>query len=361
MLLLGCADATDLFSRIASVGFEDLADDEVPLLVVRGDGPDWSALDAHSLASIDTDLRAVTLAVVDGDPPPPDHPAKAFDVVLGAGVAGDDGAGGCAVFSAEIDTDIARLAETVGRSPQASVALAQLLRMDLSGDVGAGLVGESLTYSMLQSGPEFARWFAERATGDRPSAVIETDSPVVLGRVGDRHTITLNRPHRANAVSASLRDHLVAALESVSAEGDDLSIELRAAGPNFCSGGDLGEFGTFPDPATAHHVRTTRSPARWAARLAQRLEAHIHGVCAGAGIELPAFAHRIVAAPNTDIWLPELGLGLIPGAGGTVSLPRRIGRHRTAWLGLTGQHIGAETAKSWGLVDEIADPTADRD
>ena len=60
------------------------------------------------------------------------------------------------------------------------------------------------------------------------------------------------------------------------------------------------------------------------------------------------------AAPGTVIALPEVSLGLVPGAGGTVSIPRRIGRHRTAALALSGATIDAATALAWGLVDEIA-------
>jgi enoyl-CoA hydratase/carnithine racemase len=56
--------------------------------------------------------------------------------------------------------------------------------------------------------------------------------------------------------------------------------------------------------------------------------------------------------------LPEVGMGLIPGAGGTATLPRRIGRHRTAWLGLTGQAIDAATGLAWNLVDEVTDEVA---
>ena len=89
------------------------------------------------------------------------------------------------------------------------------------------------------------------------------------------------------------------------------------------------------------------------ATLASRVSVHLHGACMGAGIELPAYAHRIVAAPDAVISLPEIGLGLVPGAGGTVSIPRRIGRQRTAWLGLTGARIDASTALDWGLVDEV--------
>jgi enoyl-CoA hydratase/carnithine racemase len=63
----------------------------------------------------------------------------------------------------------------------------------------------------------------------------------------------------------------------------------------------------------------------------------------------------VLAAPGTVIALPEVGLGLVPGAGGTVSLPRRIGRHRTALLALTRRSIDARTALRWGLVDELED------
>ena len=89
------------------------------------------------------------------------------------------------------------------------------------------------------------------------------------------------------------------------------------------------------------------------ARLAGRIRAEVHGACLGAGVELPAFADRVVAEEDSFFGLPEVGLGLIPGAGGTVSLPRRIGRQRTAWLGLSGQRLDARTALDWGLVDEV--------
>jgi enoyl-CoA hydratase/carnithine racemase len=79
----------------------------------------------------------------------------------------------------------------------------------------------------------------------------------------------------------------------------------------------------------------------------------VHGACVGAGVELPAFAARVVARADARFWLPELGLGLVPGAGGTVSLPRRIGRQRTAWLALSGRPIDARTALAWGLIDEV--------
>jgi enoyl-CoA hydratase/carnithine racemase len=79
----------------------------------------------------------------------------------------------------------------------------------------------------------------------------------------------------------------------------------------------------------------------------------LHGACLGAGVELPAFAARVVAADDARLGLPELGLGLVPGAGGTVSLPRRVGRHRTLELLLLDGTISAAAALGWGLVDEV--------
>jgi len=73
----------------------------------------------------------------------------------------------------------------------------------------------------------------------------------------------------------------------------------------------------------------------------------------GAGIEVPAFAAHVSAAADSRIALPELGIGLVPGAGGTVSIPRRIGRHRAAALGLSGSVIDGATALAWGLVDAV--------
>ncbi|HRD62678.1 MAG TPA: enoyl-CoA hydratase/isomerase family protein, partial [Nocardioides sp.] len=77
------------------------------------------------------------------------------------------------------------------------------------------------------------------------------------------------------------------------------------------------------------------------------------GACIGAGIEIPAFAETVVATPDAWFRLPELSMGLVPGAGGTVSIPRRIGRWRTAWLLLTGRDLAAATALEWGLVDVV--------
>ena len=243
------------------------------------------------------------------------------------------------------------LLDVIHAQPLASLALVELLRRSEERPVHEALLDESLVYSTLQAGPEFGAWLAARPPRRPPPEA--AGSPVHVERRGSQLRVRLDRPERRNAFSAAMRDALCEALELAVADTGVLEIELSGAGPAFCSGGDLDEFGTFPDPATAHAVRSTRHAARLLSACAGRARAHIHGACVGAGIELPAFCARVVAAPDASIRLPEVGMGLVPGAGGTCSLPRRVGRQRTAWLALSGQTIDAETALSWGLVDAL--------
>jgi enoyl-CoA hydratase/carnithine racemase len=246
------------------------------------------------------------------------------------------------------------LAATAGEFPHAASVLAALLRWSGTLGIRDGLDAESLAYSTLLGGPEFRGWLERR--GPRPLPPPAVGDPVRLHRAdGDLH-VTLNRPERRNAYGREVRDALVAALQLAELDATVDRVVLEGAGPSFCSGGDLDEFGTTPDLATAHLVRTHGGAALPLSRLADRVEARLHGVCVGAGIELPAFARRVVAAPETGFRLPEVGMGLIPGAGGTVSIPRRIGRWRTLWLALTGDVLDTPTALGWGLIDAIEEP-----
>jgi enoyl-CoA hydratase/carnithine racemase len=233
-------------------------------------------------------------------------------------------------------------------NPIASAALALLLRSTEGIAVETALVAESATYSALQAGPEHEAWLRARQPKQRGT----DEEPVFIRRDGDVLRLTLNRPAVHNAFSAALRDALLEGL-AVAAADPVVQVVIDGAGPTFCSGGDLDEFGTRPDPATAHLIRVARSVGRAIHDLRDRTTVRVHGRCVGAGVELPAFAGRVVADPGTTFRLPEVGMGLVPGAGGTVSLPRRIGVERTAWLALTGNEIDAATALSWGLVDEL--------
>lgn len=245
--------------------------------------------------------------------------------------------------------DVEALAASVARHPLAATTLAVHLRSIGALDVEPGLAAESAVYSLLQGGPEFAAW---RAT-HRARPVVDDDPTVIVERDGDELTITLDRPERHNAVSTRLRDELHEALRVATIDHSITAVTIRGSGPSFCSGGDVDEFGSRPDPVTAHRTRLARSPARLIHACRDRVTVEIHGAALGGGIEMAAFAGRVVARDGTTIGLPELGLGLIPGAGGTVSVTRRCGRQRTAALALTGTTIDATTARSWGLVDEI--------
>lgn len=222
-------------------------------------------------------------------------------------------------------------------------------------DAEAALVAESLAYSVLQAGPEFRDWLAQQ----KPRRRHVQDNAVLLARDGNRMDITFDRPDMHNAFSDSLRSGLLAGLDVAVCDSSVTAITLRGNGPSFCSGGDLREFGLFADPASAYRARRSHSPARVLERLRARsgmsLAAEVHGAVLGSGAELASFCETVTADPDSMFGLPELDLGLIPGAGGTVSVTRRIGRWRAAYLVLSGAKIDARTALSWGLVDAIAE------
>ncbi|XUL93426.1 enoyl-CoA hydratase/isomerase family protein [Streptomyces galilaeus] len=255
------------------------------------------------------------------------------------------------VWCADPHATARELGLIVESRPAAAVALVQVLRMGGGLSVLDRLVLESLAYSTLQGGTDFRSWLA--AAPRRTHRPAET--PVRLARDGSRLAITLDRPWVRNAFDAATRDALCEALQVAVADPSITRVDLHGNGPTFCSGGDLSEFGTSRDPAHAHLVRVHRSPAALLHQCAPRVTAHLHGACVGAGIELAAFAGRVVAAPDTVIRLPEIGMGLIPGAGGTASIPVRVGRERAAYLALSGVELSAVEALRWGLVDEISD------
>jgi enoyl-CoA hydratase/carnithine racemase len=249
---------------------------------------------------------------------------------------------------------LARLRDRFAATPLAALTYTWLLRQSAGLPVPAALSAESAAYSTLLAGPEFAAWLVGRGAPRSPD---DRGDRVTTTRAGDVLTVRLNRPARRTAVDAAMRDALLAALAP--AEWDPaVQVDLSGVGPSFSAGGDLDEFGSAPDPASAHVLRLGRSVAEVLHRLRDRVTVRVHGTCLGAGFELPTFAGRVVAAPDTVLGLPELAMGLIPGAGGTVGIVRRAGRWRAAWLGLTGARIDAPTARAWGLVDEIDDRSA---
>lgn len=281
---------------------------------------------------------------------------QACPTIAIAAVGGDSRlATACDVQLPNMDEAVA-LCSHIGRSPLAATVLVQVLRLTEDLSIEQALVAESLAYSTLQAGSEFARW---RAAHLPQSAAVNDRGPAVLiERDGATLHLQLNRASRRNAMSVEMRDALMEALQLVLLDDGIEAVELSGKGRCFSTGGELAEFGTAPDPATAHLVRSLALPGRLMARCAARVCVRVHGACIGSGIELPAFAGRLVAAPDAYFQLPELKFGLIPGAGGCVSIARRIGRQRTAWLALSGRRIDARTALAWGLVDAIEERSA---
>jgi hypothetical protein len=232
------------------------------------------------------------------------------------------------------------------RAPRAALTLGRLLRQCADLDVRDALAAESAAYSTLLAGPERAALLPRRTLHPDEGPRVRIESR------GDELRIILCRPDRLNRVDARLRDELCDAL-SLAVADPDRQVTLAADGADWSTGGDLEEFGSLPDPATAHVVRQARSVGWLIHLLGDRIRVDLHGRCIGSGIEMPAFAGRVTARRDLRASLPELGLGLVPGAGGTVSLTRRIGRWRTCWLVLSGQPLDAGTALAWGLVDEV--------
>lgn len=254
----------------------------------------------------------------------------------------------------ENEVEAGLMIAAIQQSPIAATVLVQLLRAAETLPINAALTAESLAYSTLQAGPEFKRWLdINRAAS--PAVATDEGPAVLMTRDADTLCLELNRASNHNGMTVEMRDALVEAMQLVLADSSIQRVQLSGRGKCFSTGGDLTEFGSAPDPATAHIVRSLALPGRLLAQCAQRVEVRVHGACVGSGIEFPAFAGRITAAKDAYFQLPELKFGLIPGAGGTVSIARRIGRQRTAWLVLSGKRIKAEQALEWGLVDAVAD------
>jgi enoyl-CoA hydratase/carnithine racemase len=252
------------------------------------------------------------------------------------------------------DAAVSQVAGRVEAFPQAAAVCDDVLRaVDPAAPALAGVITESLGYSTLQSGSEFAAWLQRRGPAQAPVL----PDPVVADRDGNTLHIRFNRAARHNAFSNDARAALLEALDVARHDPSVDEVILSGNGPSFCSGGDLAEFGSFADPASAHVARVGHSPAlvldELAARLGDRCRARVHGQVLGSGLEMAAFCGRVEAQRGSVLGLPELGLGLIPGAGGTVSVTRRIGRWRTAYLVLSGRTIDARTALDWGLVDAV--------
>lgn len=289
----------------------------------------------------------VKVLVARTDPLPTADPSR-FDALVTC--CADAPAPWVSVAPERLDAQLGAIGRTAAQSPIATALLARLLRLGEGLPFDAALELESLAYSALLGGGEFARWLAG---ADRGHEQKEARPPVRYDRTEDEVILTLASPGNRNAMTATMRDALFEVLANVLEDPSAPTMLLQAEGKCFSTGGALAEFGSAHDLAAAHVIRTERSCARLLHRLGDRATVKLNGACIGSGIEVPAAAAHRIAAPDLLVQLPELQMGLIPGAGGTVTVARAIGRHRLMWLALGAFRIGAGRALEWGLIHGI--------
>jgi len=179
-------------------------------------------------------------------------------------------------------------------------------------------------------------------------------APVVRAMHGDILVVTIDNPP-VNALGVDVRKGLFDAIEAADTDADVAAVLLIGAGKTFIGGADIREFGKPPLapflPDVCNRIEACTKP----------VVAAIHGAALGGGLEIALAAHYRLALPAAKLGLPEVQLGLLPGAGGTQRTPRLIGAAAALDLMLSGRHAGAAEAAKLGLVDRLVegdDPVA---
>ena len=152
-----------------------------------------------------------------------------------------------------------------------------------------------------------------------------------------------------NAISAAVRIGLFDTVEKLSSNEKIKAIVIAAPERTFLAGADIKEFGKKVDAPILGNICDKIE------NLNKIVVASLHGTPLGGGLEVAMSAHYRIAAPNTKVGLPEVLLGILPGAGGTQRLPRLCGVDMALDMMLTGKHVPAKEALSAGIIDEIAD------
>jgi 3-hydroxyacyl-CoA dehydrogenase len=176
------------------------------------------------------------------------------------------------------------------------------------------------------------------------TAINEVTDLEISGRIA---VLTLNSPP-VNALSFNVRDGLFAGFTAALADSAVDAIVLICAGRTFIAGADISEFGGAPRGASLQDVQRLIEDAH------KPVVAAIHGTALGGGLEVALCAHYRIAVPSAKCGLPEVNLGLLPGAGGTQRLPRIVGAQKALEMMTSGQHVPAASCLEMGLVDEMA-------
>ena len=166
--------------------------------------------------------------------------------------------------------------------------------------------------------------------------------------------ITLNRPKVLNVYNIKMRDELYQVLGAIKDDPDVSVVILKGAGDKaFCAGADLTEFLTAPSPIIARQVRWERDIWGLFLSLPQPVIVALHGYVLGDGVEMALCCDLRIASEDAQFGTPEVGLGIIPAAGATQTLPRTVGRGKALEMLLTSRRINAEEAYKAGLVNRV--------
>jgi methylglutaconyl-CoA hydratase len=180
-------------------------------------------------------------------------------------------------------------------------------------------------------------------------------SPVLVERRGTAAIVTLSRPDRANALSRETIVLLGRVFRELGTEPSVRVIVLTGAGDRaFCAGADLKERRDFSEHDVREQLGLYRTELGVIASSPKPVIAAINGVALGGGLELALLCDLRVAAPHASFALPETTLGIIPGAGGTQTLPRVVGEGRAKEMILLGRRVNADEALAWGLINRIS-------
>ena len=166
--------------------------------------------------------------------------------------------------------------------------------------------------------------------------------------------ITLNRPKVLNVYNIKMRDELYQVLGAIKDDPDVSVVILKGAGDKaFCAGADLTEFLTAPSPIIARQMRWERDVWGLFLSLPQPVIVALHGYVLGDGVEMALCCDLRIASEDAQFGTPEVGLGIIPAAGATQTLPRTVGRGKALEMLLTSRRINAEEAYKAGLVNRV--------
>ena len=168
-------------------------------------------------------------------------------------------------------------------------------------------------------------------------------------RDGAVATITLDVPGKLNRVSLAARRQLASAFAELGADEGVRAVVLTGAGGTFTAGGDIASFLSAPVDEMTTLAFNVASPERCTKPVIARIE----GYCLGVGFELALACDFRICSEDAQLGLPEIGLGMIPGSGGTQRLARLVGLSRAKDVIMRRKRISAEDALAWGLASEV--------